>query len=255
MAPTVALCQMAVEDLEVQSNLETVQARLSDLPTRTDVACFPELAITGFVPDDRLADVAVSSDGEVLDRLRELAARNDLDVLIGFAERANGTLFNSSAYVAADGSVATYRKRHRWGDERRIFARGEDRRVLETPLGRTGLLTCYDLNFVQESAALADARIEVLLVVGAWPANHVQNWRLLVRARALDGVRWAVGVARTGRRDVAKVPVSEYAGHSLVARPDGSVHAELGTESRNLVVDLDPSILERQRETIGIFED
>lgn len=254
MVPTVALCQMAVDDLDVHGNIETVQARLSDLPPRTDVACFPELAITGFVPDDRLADVAVRTDGEVVDRLRELAARNDIDVLIGFAERANGKLFNASAYVAADGRLATYRKRHRWGDEQRMFTRGEDRRVLETRLGRTGLLTCYDLNFVQESAALTDARIEVLLVVGAWPANHTQNWRLLVRARALDGIRWTVGVARTGCRDVANAPVSAYAGQSLVARPDGAVHAELGTEPQNLVVDLDPSILERQRETIGIFE-
>lgn len=194
------------------------------------------------------------ADGEVVDRLRELAARNHLDVLIGFAERANGTLFNSSAYVAADGSVTIYRKRHRWGDEQRIFSRGRDRRVLETPLGRTGLLTCYDLNFVRESAALTEARIDVLLILGAWPASHMQNWRLLVRARALDGIRWTVGVARTGRREVGDAPDSEYAGHSLVARPDGSIHEELGSEPENLVVDLDPSILERQRETIGIFE-
>jgi len=36
---------------------------------------------------------------------------------------------------------------------------------------------------------------------GAWPGAYSENWTLLVRARALDGVRWTVGAGRTGRRD------------------------------------------------------
>ncbi|PSP92006.1 carbon-nitrogen hydrolase family protein, partial [Halobacteriales archaeon QS_1_68_44] len=34
MSPTVAACQMAVDDLDVESNLETVEARLDALPDR-----------------------------------------------------------------------------------------------------------------------------------------------------------------------------------------------------------------------------
>ena len=80
------------------------------------------------------------------------------------------------------------------------------------------------------------------------------NWRLLVRARALDGVRWAVGTGRTGRRDVDGAPVTDYAGRSLVARPDGGIRAELDTDERDLVVDLEADVLERQRNLVGVFD-
>ena len=253
MSPTVAACQMAVDDLDVESNLETVEARVEALPDRVDVACFPEQALSGFVPDDRIASAAIERDGPELDRLGEAAEAADVDVLVGYVED-DDALYNAAAYLRGDGRRAVYRKRHLWGGERDLLEPGDSVVTTETPLGRTGLLTCYDLNFVAESATLVDKRVDALLVVGAWPATHSDNWRLLVRARALDGVRWAVGTGRTGRRDVDGAPVTDYAGRSLVARPDGGIRAELDTDERDLVVDLEADVLERQRNLVGVFD-
>lgn len=253
MSPTVAACQMAVDDLDVESNLETVEARVEALPDRVDVACFPEQALSGFVPDDRIASAAVERDGPELDRLGEAAEAADVDLLVGYVED-DDALYNAAAYLRGDGRRAVYRKRHLWGGERDLLEPGDSVVTIETPLGRTGLLTCYDLNFVAESAMLVDKRVDALLVVGAWPATHSDNWRLLVRARALDGVRWAVGTGRTGRRDVDGAPVTDYAGRSLVARPDGGIRAELDTDERDLVVDLEADVLERQRNLVGVFD-
>ena len=254
MSPTVAACQMAVDDLDVESNLETVEARVEALPDRVDVACFPEQALSGFVPDDRIASAAIERDGPELDRLGEAAEAADVDLLVGYVED-DGALYNAAAYLRGDGRRAVYRKRHLWGGERDLLEPGDSVVTIETPLGRTGLLTCYDLNFVAESATLVDKRVDALLVVGAWPATHSDNWRLLVRARALDGVRWAVGTGRTGRRDVDGAPVTDYAGRSLVAGPDGGIRAELDTAARDLVVDLDGAVLERQLELVGLYGD
>ncbi|PSQ40136.1 carbon-nitrogen hydrolase family protein [Halobacteriales archaeon QS_9_68_42] len=253
MSPTVAACQMAVDDLDVESNLETVEARLDALPDRVDVACFPEQALTGFVPDDRVASAAIERESPEIDRLGEAAEDADVDVLVGYVED-DDALYNAAAYLRVDGRRAVYRKRHLWAGERELLDPGDSVVTIETPLGRTGLLTCYDLNFVAESATLVDKRVDALLIVGAWPATHSDNWRLLIRARALDGVRWAVGTGRTGRRDVADAPVTDYAGRSLVARPDGGIRAELDTAERDLVADLEAGVLERQRELVGVFD-
>ena len=255
MSPTVAACQMAVEDLDVESNLETVESRLEALPDRVDVACFPEGALTGFVPDERAEAAALARGGPELDRLREAAEAAGADALVGYVEADGDALYNAAAYLRADGPTTVYRKRHLWAGERELLEPGEPVVTLETPLGRTGLLTCYDLNFVDESATLTDKRVDALLVVGAWPATHSDNWRLLLRARALDGVRWTVGAGRTGRRDVDGARVTDYAGRSLVARPDGGIRGELDTAARDLVVDLEAGVLERQRELVGVFED
>ena len=75
MPPTVAACQTAVDDLDVGSNLETVESRLEALPARVDVACFPETALTGFVPDGRIHEAALARDGPELDRVAAAAAR------------------------------------------------------------------------------------------------------------------------------------------------------------------------------------
>ena len=75
MSPTVAACQTAVDDPDVGSNLETVESRLEALPTRVDVACFPETVLTGFVPDGRIHEAALTRDRPGLDRVAAAAAR------------------------------------------------------------------------------------------------------------------------------------------------------------------------------------
>ena len=254
MSPTVAACQMAVDDLDVESNLETVEARVEALPDRVDIACFPEGALTGFVPDDRIASAAIERDGPELDRLGEAAEAADLDVLVGYVED-DDALYNAAAYLRGDGRRAVYRKRHLWGGERDLLEPGDSVVTTETPLGRTGLLTCYDLNFVADSAAFAADRVDALFVAGAWPAAHSENWRLLLRARALDGVRWVVGAGRTGARDLPDAPATAYAGRSAVVRPDGHVAAALNRDERDLVADLDPDVLAEQREFIPVLDD
>ncbi|WP_435183161.1 carbon-nitrogen hydrolase family protein [Halobellus sp. EA9] len=255
MPPTVAACQLDVSDLAVGANLGAVERRVRDLPDRVDVAVFPEYALTGFVADDRIRDVAVDRDGEPVDRIEALARESTTDLLVGFVERDGDALYNAAAYVAADGSKTVYRKRHLWGREREVLEPGDDLVTVDSPVGEAGVLTCYDLNFVEDSAALARPEVEALFVLGAWPAAHSENWTLLLRARALDGVRWAIGAGRTGRRKLAAAREVAYAGRSLVARPDGGLRASLDRRAEDLVVDLDPEALARQRDLVGIYDE
>jgi len=291
---TVAVPQIAVDDLAVERNVDRIRERVTGLPNRVDIAVFPEYALTGFVADERIADAALAREA-ALDRLSSIAEDHDVAVVAGYAERdetnrtgsgGRGKLYNATAYVPAsdgagggvgDGEPAVYRKRHLWGDERELVTPGTERVIVDTPAGSTGLLTCYDLNFVGESAWFTDRAVDALFVSGAWPAAHAANWRLLLRARALDGVRWVVGAGRTGvagRGDTGSRgggstdddsaddnstdddstddgAAHEYAGNSLVAGPNGQVVAELGRGERDLIASLDRETLDTQRELVG----
>jgi predicted amidohydrolase len=257
-APTVAACQIPVADLDPAANLATVGERLAALDDSVDVALFPEYALTGFVADDRVRDAALARDGRELDRLAAYASEYDLAVVAGFVEDATGDdtagdYYNTAVYVTPDGDRTHYRKRNLWAGEADVLAAGDEAVTVDTPVGETGLVTCYDLNFVEVSAAFARDRVDALFVVGAWPAAHSENWRLLLRARALDGVRWVVGCGRTGRRDLPDAPATEYAGRSAVVRPDGAVSHALNRDERTLVADLDPDVLAEQREFIPVL--
>lgn len=246
---------MCVEDLDPAANLATVGERLAALDHGVEVALFPEYALTGFVADERVHDVALHRDSDELDRLTGLAADHDVAVLAGFVEASDDALYNSVVYVSPDGEQTFYRKRNLWANEQKRLTAGEKSVVVDTPAGETGIVTCYDLNFVEVSAAFARDRVDALFVVGAWPAPYSKNWRLLLRARALDGVRWVVGCGRTGRRDVPDADVVDYAGCSAVVRPDGTVCAALGRDERTLVDDLEPELLAEQREFIPVLSD
>ncbi|WP_416839209.1 carbon-nitrogen hydrolase family protein [Haloferax sp. DFSO52] len=251
--PTVAVPQLSIADLEVEQNEATIRKRVAKLPADVDVVLFPEYALTGFVPDNRAYSGAVTRD-HATDFLESVAADNDCDVLAGYLERDGDTLSNAVAYVRPDGTTDVYRKQHLWGDEASVVTPGDELVVVDTPAGTTGLLTCYDLNFVAESAKLTDEGVDALFVVGAWPAAHSENWRLLCRARALDGVRWLVGAGRTGNGSIPGTAQTKFAGRSLVVRPDGVVAAALNRDERDLLWTLDQDVLDEQRQFVGSVE-
>ncbi len=260
--PTIGVPQIRVADLDVPQNVATVRERVARLDSTVDLAVFPEYSLTGFVADERARDSAIRRDGPEVARIEDAAAEEDTAIVVGFLEvrsdpgNASETpLYNALAYVSPEGIQAIYHKRHRWNREADVVARGDCFVTVETPIGTAGLVTCYDLNFVHDSAAFTDREVDALLVAGAWPATASENWRLLLRARALDGVRWVVGACRTGRRDLRDAPQRAYAGRSMVVRPDGTVHAALGREPRDLVANLDPDVLASQRENIPVYDD
>ncbi|WP_096394924.1 carbon-nitrogen hydrolase family protein [Halorubrum trapanicum] len=281
--PTVAVPQVTVDDLRVDANVERFRRRAAGLSNGVDLVVFPEYALTGFAADERLRETALPRDA-ARERLESIAAAADAAVIAGYAERDGEGVYNATAYVpppardarggpdaetvdgpdaetsdgpgsaATDdrGGLAVYRKRHLWNDESEWVEPGGERVVVETPAGSTGLLTCYDLNFVAESAWFAERAVDALAVVGAWPADHAANWRLLCRARALDGVRWVVAAGRTGSSGGGRASdEATYAGSSLVARPDGAVAAELGREPATLTETLDRETLSAQRGLVG----
>lgn len=255
-APTVAACQIAVADLDPAANLATIGERLAALDSGgVDVAVFPEYALTGFVADDRVYAAALDRDGAILDRLAAAAAEHDVAVLAGYVEDApdSDAYHNTVVYVTPGGERTHYRKRHLWAGEQDALTPGTEPVIVDTPVGRTGLVTCYDLNFVAVSAAFTRERVDALFVVGAWPGTYSENWRLLLRARALDGVRWVVGCGRTGRRTIPDAPVVEYAGRSAVVRPDGVVCQALNRGQRTLTATLDPDVLAEQRAFIPVL--
>ena len=78
-----------------------------------------------------------------------------------FLERDGDDLYNTSVVFGPDGDVlATYRKIHLFGfdtGEAVTLAAGRDIVTVETPLGTTGLATCYDLRFPEMFRTLTDA--------------------------------------------------------------------------------------------------
>lgn len=196
----IALTQMETAWEDPAAN-ERICARLAEDAARAGAALvvFPEFTLTGFTPRPRAFADAPGAAPQ-LDFFRALSRRLRVGLAFGCIRAAAPDAPQNRLVVVRDGAVLLdYAKLHSYsfGGETRAYSRGRD--VFATPFGPLvlGGFVCYDLRFpevFQVAARAADA----LLVIGNWPADRIENWYTLLRARALETQCYLVGVNRAG---------------------------------------------------------
>ncbi|MEJ7771594.1 MAG: carbon-nitrogen family hydrolase [Geodermatophilaceae bacterium] len=222
----------------------------------TDVlVVLPELWPVGFFHFDDYVTAAETLEGEVVSTVREAARESHAWVLGGsFIERSDDGLHNTTILIAPDGDlVLTYRKMHLFGyqsAEAELLVPGHEPKVANTPWGRVGAMTCYDIRFPELSRDLVNRGAELLLVVSAWPAARIEHWRALLRARAIENQVW-VAAANTAGSDASV----KLGGHSVIVAPDGVVLAEAGSQEEDLVATIDVAASARTRAEFPFLQD
>lgn len=207
--------------------IDRVLGLLADTAPDADVTVLPELWVSGAFDLDVARQVAAPLEGPVLDRVRDIAADAGTWIHAGsYVERAaDGAAYNTAVLIGPHGGiVATYRKRHLFGfatGERTLMSEGRDLLVVETPLGMTGIATCYDLRFPEMYRSLVDRGATAFLMCSGWPTPRIEHWRVLTRARAIENLAWVVACNGVGSH--AGITLG---GHSTVVDPQGHVVAE-----------------------------
>ena len=202
----VALLQISSDASEApDTRIERVLGMLGDALPQAEIAVLPELWISGAFDLPLAREVAAPLDFPVLQSVQAMAAKARTWVHAGsFAERLpDGRTFNTAMLIGPDGEiVATYRKRHLFGfatGERTLMSSGEALVVADTPLGATGLATCYDLRFPELYRRLAADGATALAV----PANFTvptgeAHWQVLLRARAIEDQCFVLAAGQCG---------------------------------------------------------
>lgn len=241
-----------------RANLDLMRAALPDA-AGADLVVFPEATMASFAT--RSAAVAEPLDGPFAEGVRALAAEFGTTIAVGlFTPAADGRCRNTLLVTGPDGD-ARYDKLHLFDafgfQESEHIEAGEAPVLAEVGGVRIGLAICYDVRFPALFTQYADAGADVVLVPASWQAGpgKVDQWRLLVQARALDSTCFVVGCGQaapeaTGR-DGGKGPLG--VGHSMIVGPDGRVLAEAGEGPGVLVVDLDPDAVARTREALPVL--
>ena len=138
-----------------------------------DVVVLPELVTSGYVferADEAVAAAIPRSDPLFAEWAAE-AARGAVVVVAGFCERGDdGHVYNSAALVDGTGVRAVHRKTHLWDREKLWFRPGDEPPpVVDTAVGRIGMLICYELEFPELTRQLALAGADLLAVPTNWP--------------------------------------------------------------------------------------
>ena len=246
-----AVVQMPSKSGNVQSNLDVIEAFSKQAADRgASLVIAPELATTGYLLDERIAELAETIPGDTSARLCDIARENSVYLGCGMIERDEGKFFNSTVLCGPDGELlAAYRKLHLFSSEKTWYSLGREPCVVETDIGNIGLTICYDLMFPEYIRSLTLAGAELIVNCTNWVTNDYQSnewgWsgaqvQSLVRTRALEnGVYVAMADCTGVEGDWRSL------GHSCVAGPSGRLLAGLGEESgvATASVDFDPEYL------------
>jgi predicted amidohydrolase len=161
---------------QVEENLVSMEEVLVGLPDAPDrLVVFPEMGISGYFFGDRERLWELSEDvpeGPISQQLIALAAKYNCYLVAGLPERQGKALYNCAVLVGPEGYIAKYRKLHLWDEEKLLYDPGDLGLVMaDTPIGRIGLIICYDLWFPEQARILRLMGADVI----AMPAALVWN--------------------------------------------------------------------------------
>jgi NAD+ synthase (glutamine-hydrolysing) len=240
----IALAQVNAIVGDLQSNREKVLSFLDDARSAgADLVVFPELAITGYPPEDLLLRPGFVRAAQA--SVEEVArAATGIVAFVG-TPWFDRDLWNACA-VCADGRVqAVYRKHFlpNYGvfDEHRYFAEGRDLVLVRMGETYAGPTICEDLWQPGPPAtdlALAGAQLVVNLSASPFHVGKAEEREEMLVTRARDTSSFVAFCNLVGGQDELV-----FDGHSVVLDDAGEVVARSpGFEEHLLVVDIEPDL-------------
>lgn len=213
-----------------RTNLQSAVALVEQHAAGSDVVVFPELALNGYLLQDK-----VFEDAWKVSELSALAAASrECDIVIGAALKEQGRTYNASLYFSGGALMHIHRKLHlpNYGmfEEARYFFKGTRIDAFDTTYGRGVMLVCEDLWRAQTMSDVAALKPEFIYVVANSPARGFDEeglviegqWDALLKSLAQLANAYVVFVNRVGFEDGLG-----FWGGSRVITPRGSIENRL----------------------------
>jgi predicted amidohydrolase len=123
---------------------------------------------------------ALALDGPEIRRLASLAG--EMTVVAGYCEAAGEARYNSVVCVTGDGVLGNHRKVHQPLSEDASYASGDRFHAFDTPVGRIGMMICYDKAFPESARALENQ----IVWLSANQAGTFGSLRFVGSAKVVD---------------------------------------------------------------------
>jgi predicted amidohydrolase len=231
---------------------------------RVRLLALPEAALGGYLADldgDQPPPPAFDVDSAPIRRIGELAG--DMIVTFGFCESDGTARYNSAAAVWGGGVLGVHRKVHQPLREDATYAAGTGFAAFDSPVGRLGMMICYDKAFPESARTLALDGAEIIVCMSAWPAAVTNP------APSLADDRWKrrfdlFDVTRALENQVVWLSANQsgefgrlrFVGSAKVVDPGGEVLAYTGVGPGLAVADVDvTAALEVARRSMGHLRD
>ena len=195
------------------------------------IVVLPEyFCIMGIHDTDKVRVREKEGDGPIQNFLSKMAKKHKI-LLIGgtvpLVRSASNKVRNSCLVYNEKGKqIARYDKIHLFGldlatehyHEENTIEPGDEVIVVETPYGKIGLSTCYDLRFPELYRAMGE--VDMIVVPSAFTETTGKaHWETLIRARAIENLCYVIAPAQGGYHLSGR----ETHGNSMIVDPWGVI--------------------------------
>jgi len=225
---------------------------------------------TKWLPDDPNFASLCAQYQTYLDSYLKLAADLNICIVPGtIVEKHEDDLINVAYFISNEGKIlGRYQKKNLWHPERPHLTSSahEPHETFDTPLGKVGMLICWDLAFPEAFRELIAGGAKIIIIPTFWNlsdcnpaglAHNPQSEALFLdstlTSRTFENT-CAIIFANAGG-PVGKATTGSYAGLSQVTVPFKGAMGKLGTEEGMSVVELDMQILEDAESNYKVRED
>lgn len=246
----VAIIQSKLAWEQPAENRRHFSDKIADISEEVDLIVLPEMFTTGFSMSPE--NCAEGMNGETCQWMQEIAREKNSAICGSIMIVENGKYFNRFLFVAPNGDISTYNKRHLFtlAGEHETYEQGKQNVLIEYKGWKIRPQICYDLRF--PVFIRNTDNYDLLIFVANWPETRINAWDTLLKARAIENLCYAIGVNRVGD-DANNL---KYNGHSAIYNPLGNeICSPIHVEEKTVVVTLEKSVIDKTRNQLNFLND
>jgi len=212
----------------VEANLEKSLAAIAEAAKNgADLILFPEVQLTEFFPQYPGLDVAhyaIPMDHPIVEQFRAACREHGIMASPNIYLEEKGKCYDASLLIGADGALLGLQKMvhiaqaHQFYEQDYYAPADDGFKVFDTPLGRIGIVVCFDRHYPESVRTEALMGADLILVptvnVKAEPGEMFQ-WEIRVQA-----FQNSVAIAMCNR--VGAEGEMDFSGESIVADANGN---------------------------------
>lgn len=181
-----------------------------------ELLVFPEMTLTGFTMRPWLYAESWDADNipDSVSFFMENSRKYKMQMAFGYIravmadsdkmddETKEPVYENRLVLVDGEKVVLDYAKIHpfSYSGEDKVYRAGEKLVQAQVKDIRIGGYICYDLRFPEIFSAMRD-QYEAIMVIANWPETRAEQWKTLLKARAIENQAYVIAVNRVGDGD------------------------------------------------------
>jgi predicted amidohydrolase len=252
----IAAAQMAPQIGNVPENRARILEALRQAANLgAKLIVFPEAALSGYCFNtlDEARAACEPVPGPSVQAFAQACQALNVYAVVGMLESVGDKVYNAAVLVGPLGVIGCYRKAHLpFLGVDKLADKGDTGFVVyATPLGRLGMIVCYDLRFPEAARSLALNGADIIALPTNWPTGADAAPDFIAPTRALENRVFLIACNRCGHERTF-----DFIGKSAILDPSGKKLAQAGAGPEIIIATIDPALACQKRLVIrpGEFE-